>query len=81
MTPFELVAVIEDADVRAPRGRGRIILELRNPTVLGHKGAYLGLDGDGKPQFGYTRRQCYKMRDLIYKAAREDAAFDPGGDV
>jgi len=72
VTPFELLAVIEDADVRAPRGRNRIILELRVPVVLGQKGRYLGTDAEGAPSYGFTRRQCFKMRDAIYAAARED---------
>lgn len=83
MTPFELLAAIEDADVRARRGKRRIILELRAPIVMGQKGAYLGVDpprpaspgdlGDlGGPRFGYTRRQCFAIRDTIYAAARED---------
>lgn len=72
MTPFELLAVIEDADVRARPGRRRIILELRAPSVLGQKGKHLGFDAEGFPQYGYTRRQCFAMRDVIYEAARED---------
>lgn len=71
MTPFELLAVIEDADVRAPRGKRRMILELTAPVVLGQKGKYLGLIKD-VPQFGYTRRQCFAMRDAVYAAARND---------
>jgi len=73
VTPFELVSVIEDADVRAPRGKRQIILELRSPIVLGQKGVYLGLDAEGHAQYGFTRRQCFKMRKIIYKAAREDS--------
>ena len=73
MTPGELVAVITDADAAEPPGKRRIILEVRAPVLLGFKGKYLGHD-DGGPVYGYRRRDALRMVEMIYAAAREDAA-------
>lgn len=86
MTPGELASVITDADAAEPRGKRRLILELRAPSVLGFAGKYLGHeqvpDGQGGfvslPVYGYTRRDALRMREMIYEAAREDAAARAG---
>lgn len=70
----EFLAVIEDADARARPGKRRMILELTAPSVLGHRGKYLGMDHGGLPSFGYRRNQCLAMRDLILAAADDEAA-------
>lgn len=85
MTPGELLGTIEDADAAEPRGKRRVILEVRAPRLLGEPGKYLGYeqvqvgwqDGqpvyDSLPVYGYTRRQALRIRDAILEAARTDA--------
>lgn len=65
---------ILDAAVVGPKTRGGSVLELRSKAVLlGQKGRYLGRDPeDGAAVYGYTRRQCRKMRKVILDAARAD---------
>jgi hypothetical protein len=87
LTPAHLLSVIEDADAAEPRGKRRIILELRAPRLLGQHGKYLGHDPErvgpdgaladpGGPVYGYTRRQCLAIRAAILQAAAEDAAAE-----
>lgn len=66
-----MVAVLDDA-IAGTRRRNRVALHLRNGTVLGERGRRLGED-DGGPVYGFTRRQCERMRQTIFDAAREDA--------
>lgn len=70
----EFLAVIEDADARARPGKRRLILELTAPSVLGHRGKYLGMDRGGLPAFAYSRTQCVAMRETILSAAEHEAA-------
>lgn len=73
LSPHFLLTIIEDADAAEPRGKRRIIVEVRAPRMLGHDGRYLGHD-DGGAVYGYTRRQALAMRATILAAAAEDAA-------
>ncbi len=73
-TPFEFLAILDDAIAQAPRGRRAIALELHTGhggVLLGATGTPLGSD-DGGPVYGYTRRQCEAMRQVILDAARDD---------
>lgn len=79
MTPAEMLDVLDSA-IAGPKTRGGSVLELRNPTVLGQKGKYLGRDpGDGSAVYGFTRRQCKNMRQAILDAARADLGGGAGG--
>ena len=70
MTPGELLTVIDHALAKPPGRRGAV-LELTAPVVLGVPGKYLG-ESDRGPVYGYTKRQCRRIRDVIYAAARAD---------
>lgn len=77
MTPHEFLGVLDDAIAAAPRGRRAIALELHVPggSLWGIQGKHLGVD-EGGPVYGFTRRQCEDMRQVIFDAARQDAGAD-----
>lgn len=84
MTPHEFLGLLDDAIAQAPSGRKAIALELyvRGGVVLPKgaphiKGKYLGADERGS-LYGFTRRQCEEMREVILAAAREDAGIAHG---
>lgn len=70
MTPAEFLSTLDHAEARKPGPRG-VVLELTAPRVLGEKGRHVG-DTDRGPVYGYTRRQCRRMRERVYDAARDD---------
>lgn len=67
MTPAELLDVIDhglDAGERYP-------VQVHAPVVLGIKGRLLG-HAAGQPVYGFSRRQCRRLRRIVLDAARED---------
>ncbi len=74
-----------DHALKQPRGPRGTVLTVRSPTVLGESAKFLGsqdptYDDDGNvihgggPLYGLTKRQCRRIRDTIYAAARDDMA-------
>ena len=66
----EMLAAIDHA-LAGPRGPRGTVLEVRQPVVLGQHAKHLGQDEHG-PVYGLTKRQCKRVRDAIYAAARAD---------
>lgn len=71
MTPAEMLDVI-DAALAKPGGNRAVVLELRNPVVLGVRGRLLGHLPDETPVYGFTKRDCRRIQGVIYDAARHD---------
>jgi hypothetical protein len=73
MSPWEFLAVLDDAIAQAPRGRRKVALELHVPggELWGIHGRALGSDDKG-PVYGFTRAQCHEMRVKILDAAKQD---------
>lgn len=85
-TPHEFVQRLEHA-VRAPRGRRGSVLILTVPKITlpdrSFSGRFLGEERidqpDGSvivvPNYGYTRRQCRKMKGLVEAAIGANATY------
>lgn len=78
----EMLSAIDHA-LAQPRGPRGTVLEVRQPEVLGQRAKYLHDDppvrdeegnvvDPGGPVYGLTKRQCRRIRDTIYAAARAD---------
>lgn len=70
MTPSELLAVLDDAIAYAYAYPGPYAVDLTAPVVLGVRGYPNGRDPDGRVRYGYTRRQCKRIRRALLAEAR-----------
>lgn len=73
----EMLESLDSAIADTSRWRpNQVALELVGqrsiPSLGGEVGQYLG-DQDGRPVYGFTRRQCQRMRDELLATARADA--------
>lgn len=69
MSPAALLHEIDLALAPGVRGRHRLVLTA--PVVLGQRGRHLPSEAE-VPKYGYTKRQCRRIRGVIYAAARAD---------
>lgn len=69
MSPAELLEALDAAEAQ-PRSR-KYVLETTAPVVLGVRGKFIETDQYGAV-YGFTRRQCRKIRRVIVNAIRED---------
>lgn len=67
----EVLAAVEDA-MHQPRGKHGVRWVVSAPVVLGERGRPVGASPEGVPLYGYTKRQCRRIRGTIYAAARAD---------
>jgi hypothetical protein len=83
MAEISVMLVAIDHALARPRGPRGTVLEVRQPDVLGQRARYLRDDQPeysddgvliypGGPVYGLTKRQCRRIRDTIYAAARAD---------
>lgn len=76
MGPHQMLVALDAAIAATPKRR-HIAISLRVPELWGQRGRPDGLDDEGVPVYGYTRRQCERLRDVIRDAVRADATPPP----
>lgn len=73
ISPAQMLGILDDAIANAPRRGTALSLCVPGGTLLGIKGKPDGPDQYGRPTYGFTRRQCEHLRQIILDAARADA--------